>query len=129
MTGPAAQLLIFGHDALREVRCLEELTSAFPTEERYGLTSQMRRAAFSAAVNIAEGAAKRGSAEFRRFLDISLGSLSELSYEIMLAQELGILPSEHAAPLLELHARSSRLTWGLYEAVSRRTAKSFARTQ
>lgn len=50
------------------------ITAQFPNHERYGLVSQMRRAAFSTAANIAEGAAKRGRAEFRRFLDMSLGS-------------------------------------------------------
>ncbi|MGH8622565.1 MAG: four helix bundle protein, partial [Burkholderiales bacterium] len=55
-------------------------TEKFPRHERYGLTAQARRAAFSAAANIAEGSAKRGAAEFRRFLDIALGSISELEY-------------------------------------------------
>jgi four helix bundle protein len=48
------------------------VTASFPKHELYGLTSQARRAAFSAAANIVEGAAKRGSAEFRRFIDISI---------------------------------------------------------
>ena len=55
-------------------------TKGFPAEERYGLTSQMRRAGFSAAVNIVEGSARRGPREFRRFLDIALSSLTEVGY-------------------------------------------------
>jgi len=51
----------------------------------------MRRAAFSSAANIAEGSAKRGSRELRRFLDNSLGSLSELRYAALLARELKIV--------------------------------------
>ncbi|HEX9705316.1 MAG TPA: four helix bundle protein [Gemmatimonadales bacterium] len=51
------------------------LSATFPKHELYGVVSQMRRAAFSAAAHIAEGAAKRGRAEFRRYLDITLGSL------------------------------------------------------
>ena len=107
------------------VIAIYKATERFPRDERYGLTSQMRRAAFSAAVNIAEGAAKRGSAEFRRFLDISLGSLSELSYEITLARELGMLSPEAAEGLSDLHTRASQLVWRLYEAVSRRAGKQF----
>ena len=101
-----------------------QATRSFPAEERYGLTSQMRRAAFSAAATIAEGAAKRGSAEFRRYLDIALGSLSELSYAILLARELGVLQQDGGEQLGALRTRASKLTWGLYEAVSRRARKT-----
>jgi len=54
------------------------VTTNFPVSERYGLTSQMRRASFSIIANIAEGSARRGSRELRRFLDVALGSLAEL---------------------------------------------------
>jgi len=64
------------------------VTATFPKHELYGLTSQSRRAAFSVVANIAEGSAKRGSREFRRYLDIALGSLSELSVALRLAKDL-----------------------------------------
>src|SRR5947207_15699923 len=67
------------------------ITATFPKHELYGLTSQSRRAAFSVVANIAEGSAKRGSAEFRRYLDIALGSLSELSVALRLARDLEYL--------------------------------------
>ena len=56
------------------------VSEQWPINERYGLTAQIRRAALSAPTNIAEGSAKRGAREFRRYLDIALGSLSEVSY-------------------------------------------------
>jgi four helix bundle protein len=55
-----------------------DITSKFPSDERFGLTSQMRRAAVSIPSNIAEGAARKGDKEFIQFLMIALGSLSEV---------------------------------------------------
>jgi len=52
-------------------------TRSFPQEERYGLSSQLRRAAFAVAANIVEGSAKKGPREFRRYLDIAVGSVAE----------------------------------------------------
>jgi len=104
----------------RLVLATYRVTATFPTGERYGLTSQARRAAFSAAANIAEGAAKRGSAEFRRFVDISLGSLAELSYIIQLTAELGLLAGPDREVLQAVHADASRTTWGLYRSLGHR---------
>jgi four helix bundle protein len=94
-------------------------TRRWPSAERYGLTSQARRSAYSAAASIAEGAAKRGTREFRRFLDISLGSLSELSYILQLARELEYLKPEEWGEVEALRDHAGRLTWGLYRAVDR----------
>lgn len=66
-------------------------TAAWPKDERYGLISQARRAAFSVAVNIVEGCARRGRREFRRFLDISYSSLAEAGYILLVAKDLGYL--------------------------------------
>ena len=70
------------------VELVYELTSKFPNDERFGLTSQMRRAAISIPSNIAEGAARKGNKEFIQFLMISLGSLSELETHYLLAIRL-----------------------------------------
>ena len=96
-----------------------ETTKNWPREEVYGLVTQARRASFSCAVNIAEGAAKRGKREFRRFLDISLGSLSELSYILLLARDLGYLTRDRWTDLDRLRGHAGRVTWGLYGAMSR----------
>jgi four helix bundle protein len=92
-------------------------TQAWPRSELYGLTSQVRRASVSAATNIAEGAAKRGAREFRRYLDISLGSLSEVSYLLRLARELGYSSDETAAKLEITRTKASRVTWKLYSSM------------
>ena len=93
------------------------LTAAFPKDERYGLVSQMRRAAFSAAANIAEGSAKRGPAEFRRYLDIAIGSLSELAYATRLAGDLQYVSEGDHVRLGTAVEDASKLTWGLYRAM------------
>jgi four helix bundle protein len=64
------------------------LSASFPKEERYGLTSQIRRAAVSIPSNIAEGAARQSPKEFVQFLYISLGSLSEVETQLLLSQRL-----------------------------------------
>ncbi len=95
-------------------------TEKFPRDERYGVTAQARRAAFSAAANIAEGATKRGPAEFRRFLDIALGSISELEYVLRLARDLRLAEPEVLAELEHQQHRAGFVTWKLYQAISRR---------
>ena len=88
-------------------------TDCFPKHELYGLTSQARRAAFSAAANIVEGASRKGKNEFRRFLDISLGSLSELEYALEVAVALEYLKPELYSALETQQKRARFFTWKL----------------
>lgn len=74
------------------------ISRTFPTDERFGMTSQIRRASASVAANIAEGCGRNGDAELARFLTIALGSLAETSYFLLLAHDLGYLTSaDHEA--------------------------------
>jgi four helix bundle protein len=73
----------------------------------------------SAPTNIAEGAAKRGTREFRRYLDITLGSLSELSYLLRFSRDCGILNDESFEDLDGLRNEAGILTWRLYSCMVR----------
>ena len=72
-------------------------TRAYPKDELYGLTGQTRRASASVPTNIAEGCGRDGDAELKRFLQIAMGSATELEYHLQLAADLGYLaPATHA---------------------------------
>jgi four helix bundle protein len=86
-------------------------TDHWPTHEKYGITAQIRRAAVSAPTNIAEGSAKRGPRELRRYLDIALGSLSEVSYLLRFSRDRGILDQDKFLELDDLRNRAGQLTW------------------
>ena len=73
---------------------LYKVTQSFPANEQYNLTSQMRRSAYSIPMNIAEGCGKASNPEFARYLDISLGSASELDYQLLLAYDLNYLEEQ-----------------------------------
>jgi four helix bundle protein len=78
------------------VLAIYKATRSFPKAEVYGLTQQMRRAAVSIAANIAEGCGRGGDADFARFLQIAMGSATELEYQLLLSRDLEYLPvKEH----------------------------------
>ena len=90
----------------------------WPKHEMFVLTAQVRRASISIPTNIAEGAGKRGSKEYRRYLDIALGSFSELTYLLLFARDRGYIAGDRWQELEEPRERLGRNLWRLYEAVS-----------
>jgi four helix bundle protein len=81
--------LLAWQEGIGLVKAIYQLTKAFPREELFGLTSQMRRAAISVPSNIAEGAARGSHREFARFLTLTRGSLSELETQLTICRALG----------------------------------------
>jgi four helix bundle protein len=69
-------------------------TVGFPNSERYGLTSQIRRAAVSVPANIAEGCGRNSDADIARFLHIAMGSASELEYLFVVSRDLGFVAAD-----------------------------------
>ena len=90
-----------------------KLTSGFPKEEIYGLTSQLRRACASIPANIAEGNARDSLKDYLRFLSIAIGSLPEVETFIDLSSRLKYCTKESAHPLLELIAEERKMLRGL----------------
>jgi four helix bundle protein len=100
------------------------VTDDWPACERYQLTAQLRRAVLSVPTNIAEGAVKRGPREFRRYLDIARGSLSEVSYLLQFSKDRGILNEESFQIIYSLRDRVGKLTWGLYSSLKKSASES-----
>jgi len=90
-----------------------QLTKSFPDEERFGLTSQLRRAAVSVPANIAEGSKRRKSQDYARFLNISEGSLSETDYLLLCSKDLGYLPESALEPIASEIDEVSRMLYRL----------------
>ena len=93
-------------------------TKTWPSDERFGLVSQVRRSAFSVPVNIVEGSARRGKAEFRKFLDYAYASLAEVGYTLRFARDLGYLPDEAGERLESSRQDVSRLLFLLMRSMS-----------
>jgi four helix bundle protein len=96
---------------------LYRLTSTFPASERYGLTSQMRRAAVSIGSNISEGCGRTGDRELVRFLHIALGSASELEFQILISGDLGLLTEKQSAQLTASTVQLKRMLASLIKAL------------
>jgi four helix bundle protein len=95
-------------------------TRAWPPEEKFGLVVQARRAAVSVTANLAEGSARLGGRELRRYADIGLGSLSELSCLLRVARDLGYLSHERWDALDAMRDAAGKLVYGLARALSKR---------
>ncbi len=88
-------------------------TKSFPSDERFGLTAQMRRAAVSIASNIVEGCARTTETEYLRFLEIAYASARELEYQSSLALRLGYLQPGDTDKLSDLCVETSKVLGGL----------------
>ncbi|RXP45909.1 four helix bundle protein [Lutibacter sp. HS1-25] len=94
--------LIVWQKAMDFVFEIYKLTSNFPSDEKFGLISQMRRSSVSIPSNIAEGAARNSTKDYVRFLYISLGSLSELETQIIIAHKLNYVEHSLEENIIEI---------------------------
>ena len=93
------------------------ITNEFPKDEVYGLSPQMRRAAVSVPSNLAEGAGRKGSKEFKQFLNIAQGSLSELDTQIELARMLDYISQQEYEELIMKITEISKMLYGLSNSI------------
>jgi four helix bundle protein len=94
-----------------------KVTASFPSDERFGLTSQMRRAAVSTVCNIVEGCARHSEQDFLRFLDMAYGSACELQYQGSLAGRLGFMADGDRRQLDDASSETARVLNGLIRAI------------
>jgi len=107
--------------AMKSTTMIYKLTNKFPEEEKFGLVSQMRRASISIPCNIAEGAARQGKKEFKNFLSMAQGSLSELDTQLELAILLGYLSTEDLREVWDHLLRIDKMLSGLIRSLTNRT--------
>jgi four helix bundle protein len=112
------------HDSVELVVECYKLSARFPADERFGLTSQIRRAATSVPANIAEGYGRWNSRDFARFLAIASGSLRELETHLIIATRLDYLPTSSAQPALRMIDRLSKMIYRMRQRVMENARRS-----
>ena len=109
---PHRKLLVW-KKSIELVILIYRITGTYPKSEQFGLTSQMRRAAVSVPSNLAEGAARKGKKEFKQFLNIAQGSISELDTQMEVSHRLDYITKEDYANLLQKLTEISKMLYGL----------------
>ncbi len=113
--------LLVWQKALTWVELVYTATREWPSDERFGLISQVRRACVSVPSNIAEGCARCSTPEFLRFLSIARGSLAEVETQLIIAQRLTYLEDAALTRLLDSADEISRMLSGLISKLEERT--------
>jgi four helix bundle protein len=111
--------LIVWQNAMDFAENIYAFTNSFPIDEKFSLTSQLRRSAISVPYNIAEGDGRFSRQDFKRFLSIAHGSLREAETQILLAVRLGFLTEEDSAGVLLLTQEIGRLIHGLAKSLDK----------
>ena len=108
------------HDAIAFADLVYNLTRAFPAEERFGLTNQMRRAAVSVSSNLAEGCSRSSNHDYARFVEISTGSVFEVVSQATISRNQNLLTLAEYDQLYRAAEKQSRMLSGLRTSLERR---------
>jgi four helix bundle protein len=103
------------------VEKIYQYTKALPDDEKFGLTSQMRRAAVSMPSNIAEGCGRNSDVELKRFLDITMGSAFELETQLLLVERLALVPQQKIDNIIDELHQVQKMTNAFIQTLKRRT--------
>jgi len=114
--------LVEWQKAMKFVTAIYEVTQRFPSEERYSLTNQLRRASVSVPSNIAEGQARFSQKEFHHFLSMARGSLVEIETQLLIARNLKYVQPAKAEYLLATADELGRILNGLISSIKNRVA-------
>ncbi len=106
------------------VREVYMLTRLLPSEEKYGLKSQLQRAAVSIPSNIAEGCSRDSERDFKWFLHIAIGSAFEVETQLMISEQLNLIPKDKAESILRLLSEEQRMLNSFISAIKTRKAKT-----
>jgi len=112
--------LIVWQRSMKLVKDVYQFTASFPKEEIYCLTQQIRRSSISVPSNIAEGAGKRSTKDYMRFLEMSSGSLAELETQMMIASELQYIDKNMLERLLNESSEIGKMINGLINALDKK---------
>ena len=112
--------LLVWQKGLNLVKMVYEITQEFPPAERFGLISQLRRAAVSVPSNIAEGQSRRTSGEFVQFISHAEGSLAELETQAIISIELGFTTPEKSEPILKIVEELQKMLHSLRQKLATR---------
>ncbi|MDR0311703.1 MAG: four helix bundle protein [Acidobacteriota bacterium] len=105
--------LIVWQKAMDLVYLVYQATKSFPKDELYGLTSQIRRAAVSVPSNIADGQARKSTAEFRNFLSVARGSMAEVETQLLIALRLNYTQESQLREIMAVHDEVSKMLFAL----------------
>jgi four helix bundle protein len=110
-------------EAMNLVEVVYSISSKFPDDERFGLTSQVRRASISIASNIAEGHAQTSARDFMRFLSMAMGSLAELHTQMLIVKRMRFISDDAVETATLQIASVGRLLHGLMKSINARLSQ------
>ncbi|WP_343485963.1 four helix bundle protein [Allomuricauda sp. d1] len=113
------QELIIWQKAMDVTEDVYRLSANFPKEEKYGLTSQMRRSTVSVPSNIAEGAGRNTDGEFKNFLGIASGSFNELLTQLFLSHRLELVKENQVNPIIDRLIEVQKINYSLIKKFSK----------